>query len=71
MLGWECLVPDYRAVKEQRLNRKYDHKITVIRLTSESMIWLWYYAQPTDVALWLALGNNMGGKVAGWNPTQS
>ena len=28
------------------------------------MIWLWYYAQPTDVALWLALGNNMGGKVA-------
>ena len=71
MLGWERLVPDYRAVKEQRLNRKYDHKITVIRLTSESMIWLWYYAQPTDVALWLAIRNNMGGKVAGWNPTQS
>ena len=71
MLGWECLVPDCRAVKEQRLNRKYDHKIAVIRLTSESMSWLWYYAQPTAVALWLALENNMGGKVAGWNTTQS
>ena len=70
MLGWERLVPDCRAVKEQRLNRKWDHIITVIRLT-ESMSWLWYYAQPTAVALWLALRNNMGGKVAGWNPTKS